>query len=476
MTGILDQSAIALARDIRTRTRSSVEVVEAHIAKIQAVNPALNAMIADRFDAARREAATADALVAKGGDVPPLTGVPFTVKEYFDVEGMPASGGLWSRRERIAPSDATVVRRLRAAGAIVLGVSNVPEGGLWLETYNAIYGRTNNPWDRRRTSGGSSGGEGALVGSGASPFGIGSDIGGSIRIPAAFCGCVGHKPTGGLVPNTGQFPGQLGPTSKFLGTGPLTRRVEDLWPILRIIAGPDGEDEAAVRTLTGNPADVDLDGLVVIPMPSNGRVRVRPEMQDAVRDAARALQDRGAVVHERAFPRMARAFEIWTSLLSSLSTEHYGKILGDGAELRPWRELAFNWTTGRSGHTLAGLVLAGLDELSSKFPGQMARYVDEGRALQAELEDALGDRGVLLHPPYSRPAPWHRAVWRTPFDFACTAIFNVLEFPVTQVPVRLSAWNVPIGVQVAGSRGADAVTIAAAAVIEAEFGGWRSPP
>src|SRR6185503_363040 len=150
--------------------------------------------------------------------------------------------GLVARKGRLATQDAVAVARLRAAGAIPLGVTNVSELCMWMESDNRVYGRTNNPYDQARTVGGSSGGEGAIIGAGGAPFGVGSDIGGSIRIPAAFCGVVGHKPSGRLVPNTGQFPPAEGPANAYLGTGPLVRRVRDVWPLLRVMAGPDGHD------------------------------------------------------------------------------------------------------------------------------------------------------------------------------------------------------------------------------------------
>src|SRR5690606_20427369 len=194
--------------------------------------------------------------------------------EFFAVEGLPQTGGLVARRGCVARSDAPVVRRLRDAGAIVLGGTNVPAGGLWMETENRLYGRTNKPWDLGRTPGGSSGGEGAAVACGGAAFGLGSDIGGSVRIPAAFCGTVGHKPTGRMVPNAGQFPAPEGEASAFLTPGPLARRVRDLMPLLRVLAGPDPGDPVTRPFELGDPSEVDLRGVTVIPLAEAGRVRV----------------------------------------------------------------------------------------------------------------------------------------------------------------------------------------------------------
>ena len=473
MSELLSLSAVELARRIRAGELSPVEVVDAHIHRIEVVNPTLNALVADRFEAARTEARAAEARAASGAPLPPLLGVPCTIKEFFGVTGMPHTGGVLHRRGRIADKDATAVHRLREAGAIVLGVSNVPEGGLWMETYNDIYGRTSNPWNPRHTSGGSSGGEGALVGAGASPPGLGSDIGGSIRIPAAFCGTVGHKPSGGLVPNTGQFPFVTDRTGAFLGSGPLVRRVEDLWPFLSAIAGPDGEDPNCRPIPLGDPSAVDPTRLRVFPMHGPGRIRVRPVMREAVDIAARALEARGARIEQPDLPRLRHAFDIWSTMLAEFSEVSYDQILTGGPPLNIlWQLLRLPFS--KADHTFAALVLVGSERLISPFKRWMRRYLEEGVRLKAEIDSLLGTDGVLLFPPYSRPAPRHSFSWTTPFDAQCTAIFNVMESPVTVVPVSTDpASGMPVAVQVVGAQGMDHLTVAAAGIVEAATGGWR---
>ena len=477
MTDLLDASVTDLVRQIRARQLSPVEVVDAHIARIEAVNPAINAVIAQRFAAARAEARAAEARVlaaADPADLPPLLGVPFTAKEYIAAEGMPLTGGVWSRRHVRADSDAETIRRLRAAGAILVGITNVPEGGLWMETYNDVYGRTLNPWDPARTCGGSSGGDGAIVAAGGVPFALGADVGGSIRIPAAFCGVVGHKPTGRLVPNTGFWPRAEGELSAYLVCGPLARRVGDIMPILRVLAGPDGVDPVTRPWQLGDPAEVDLRGVTVYPVETNGP-RVRRVMRQAVRDAARALADRGATIGdlgELAPRRLRRAFLIWSAMMSSAGGPSYSEILGDGAPLRVARELA-KLAVGRSHHTLPALAVVAAEKLTKIVPGKVEAMVAAGRALQAELEELLGPRGVLLHPPYTRPAPRHYAPMLTPFDFVCTGLYNVLEFPATAVPVAVDRHGLPVAVQVIGRRGDDHLTLAVAGALEGAFGGWR---
>jgi fatty acid amide hydrolase 2 len=354
-----------------------------------------------------------------------------------------------------------------------MGTTNIPEGGLWLETYNAIHGRTKNPWNTKRTSGGSSGGEGVMVATGASAFGVGSDVGGSIRIPAAFCGTVGHKPSGGLVPNTGHYPkGVLSVDGgRFLCIGPLTRTVDDAWTILKIIAGNDVEDESMLPYRLGDPDSVDLSKLNVFPLDWNLRTKVTPELGSAVHDAAAALQDQGATVVHRKFAKIKKGFEIWSAMLSAATTTPYPEILGEKGRLKPTVELA-RLLTGRGRHTLAAIMMCTADGLASKLSWMNKGFIQQGQDLQKEIEDALGDNGVLLHPPYNRPAPAHWDAFRTPFAPAYTAIFNVLEFPVTQVPVGFSKGGLPLGVQVVGARGMDHLTIAAARCIEHKLGGW----
>jgi len=240
---LLHAPATRLAARIRTGEVSPVEVLEAHLAHLAAVNPALNALVAERFADARAEARAAEATIRTARDragLPPLLGVPCTIKDFLAVRGLAWTAGLHNRADVVADHDATVVTRLRAAGAIVIGKTNVPEGGMWMETANPVHGRTHNPWDLRRTPGGSSGGEAALVAAAASPFGIGSDIAGSIRIPAGMCGVVGHKPSELLVPNTGHWGPGAAAAERMLCTGPIARCVGDAEQVLEIIAGPDG--------------------------------------------------------------------------------------------------------------------------------------------------------------------------------------------------------------------------------------------
>src|SRR6476661_7001820 len=264
---ITERSATDLARAIREGELTSRAVVEAHVERARQLNPELKAIAADRFEAALADADEADARIrAAGGDLPPLLGVPCTIKESFAVEGMPNAAGLVHRADVRADADAPAVARLRAAGAIPIGVTNTSEATMWIESSNWVYGRTNNAYDPKRTAGGSSGGEGAAVGAGFAPIGLGSDIGGSIRLPAFFNGVFGHKPSPGVVPCSGHFPGPTGngASAQMLAAGPLARRAEDLMPFVRAVAGHDDGDPISRDVELGDPASVSLEGLEVV--------------------------------------------------------------------------------------------------------------------------------------------------------------------------------------------------------------------
>jgi Asp-tRNA(Asn)/Glu-tRNA(Gln) amidotransferase A subunit family amidase len=462
-------SALELARLIRTGATSAVEVVEAHIAVLERIADR-NALAADRFAAARDEAAKADTRVAAGEpDLPPLLGVPATVKELIAVEGMPHTGGFPHRRRFRERADAPAVARLRAAGAIVLGVGNTPGPYYWLETNNKIYGRTSNAYDPRRTSGGSSGGDSVIVASGGAPIALGSDMGGSIRVPAFFNGIFGHLPSPGLVPITGHFPMPSGEVRRTLFLGPLARRAEDLAPVLRVIAGPDGHDPN-VRTMTlGDPAAVALPGLRVLVSTESSTLPLRRVLKDALDRAATALGDSGAVVEEVTLRGMRWALAQFGAVASS-----------ELDLLASWSALMAP-TTPRAGRTpLLIAAPARVLQVAEAAPvralrGRAARrLVDAARRASDELSAAIGD-GVLLYPPFPRIAPRHRTTLGQPWLATNTAVFNLFGLPVTQVPLGLGAAGLPLGVQVVAAPGHDHVSIAVALDLERSTGGWVDP-
>jgi fatty acid amide hydrolase 2 len=474
-TALTERSAVSLARAIRRREVSATEVVEAHIARHVAVAPRINAIAVDRFELARGEADACDERLraaAPDTELPPLLGVPFTVKESIAVAGMPQSAGLVARRDLVSAESATTVKRLTDAGAIPLGVTNTSELTLWIESDNLVYGRSSTPFDPRRTAGGSSGGEGAAVGSGGSPFGLASDIAGSIRIPALFCGAFGHKPSAGLVSNSGMYPPAPGTAGRMLGVGPIARRAEDLEPVLRAIAGPDPLDPLARAAVLGNPSAVSIEGLRVVVAEETTLVPMSREMRDARERAVGALAARGAVVSRVAMRSWRRALLPFLVALQSGSQQTTLALLEEaGAERPTWRSIA-----RRGGpHTLPTRITLASELLPQPSnPKQLERLIETGRELSAELTAAVGD-GVLLHPAHSRVAPKHGRTLGRPWLLTPCAVFNLAGLPVTEVPLGLSGGGLPLGVQVAAGLDRDHVSIAVALELERVFGGWQAP-
>jgi fatty acid amide hydrolase 2 len=473
-------SAFELAARIRGRELSSREVVVAHVEHARAVNPSINAIVVDRYEQALLEADAADARIAGATadePLPPLLGVPCTVKESFAFTGLPNTSGLVRRRETIASDDATAVARLREAGAICIGLTNVSELCMWMESNNRVYGRSNNPYDPARIVGGSSGGEGAIVGAGASPFGLGADIGGSIRMPAFFCGVFGHKSTGGLVPGTGMYPISENAALRYLTTGPIARRATDLMPLLRLLAGPDGVDHGVRDLELGDPDAVDFAGREVWVVEDDGKRSVDIELLDALDRAGQTLAARGAKVRRRAIPEFGRAFELWSAAMAEAAETPFRELLGAGEPLELGSEL-LRWVRGKSDHTLPALVLAAVEDLRPFVPNaeQRRALVAEILALREQIDGLLRPGALLLYPSHTRPAPRHYEPLLRPLGWTYTAIFNVLELPVTQVPMGLSRAGLPLGLQVVGANGNDHLTIAAALELERAHGGWVPPP
>jgi fatty acid amide hydrolase 2 len=462
-------SATALAAMIRRGEVSSIEVIEAHIAVLERIADR-NALAADRFEAARDEAAQADARIAAGeADLPPLLGVPATVKELIAVTGMPHTGGFPHRRRFRERADAPVVARLRAAGAIVLGVGNTPGPYYWLETNNKIYGRTSNAYDKTRTAGGSSGGDGAIVGSGGAPVALGSDMGGSIRVPAFVNGVFGHLPSPGLVPLTGHFPMPSGEFRRTLNIGPLARCAEDLAPVLRIIAGADGHDPYADGRALGDPSTVAIHGLRVLVSTDSSTLPLRPVIKQAVEQAMVALEDSGAEVEEVSLRGMRWALAQFAAVASS-----------ELDLFTSWSDLMAPTKAGRGrtpflvaapAHVLQIVDAAPVRALRARAA---RRLIDAARRASDELADAIGD-GVLLYPPFPRVAPRHRTTLGQPWLATNTAVFNLFGLPVTQVPLGLGSEGLPLGVQVVGAPGHDHVSIAVALELERIAGGWVDP-
>lgn len=472
------RSAASLAAAIRSGEHTAREVVDAHIALLERVNPSLNAIVADRYDAARAEADAADAQVAGTAakdlsTLPPLLGVPCTIKESIALAGMPNCTGLIARAAIRSEQSATAAQRLVDAGAIPLGVTNTSELCMWIESDNRVYGRTHNAYDPSRIAGGSSGGEGATVGSGGSPIGLGSDVGGSIRGPAFFNGVFGHKPSQGLVPMTATYPPVVegSQVSRMVANGPLVRRAEDLMPALRLLSGPDPLDPDTRAVELGDPASISLDGLRVVISDDAFLSPISRELLAARERAAGALAAAGARVERVSMRVMRGVLEPYLTALGDGDSTLQELMVGEGADPSTWISLL-----RRGGpHTIPTRLLLAAERLSARnSPKRAQRMIEAGQAFAREVAETIGD-GVMLHPPYPNVAPRHgrtvgRLWWVHPM-----LVFNLAAVPVTQVPLGLSREGLPLGVQVAAAPDRDHVSIAVALELERVFGGWVPP-
>lgn len=483
---ITELGAFDLAEKIKNKDLSPVEVVEAYIRQNEEWNPKINAMVESFFDQAREDASKKEKLIMTSAkkDLPPLLGVPFSAKEMLAVKGAKRTAGSKYSKDIISDETATTVERIQKAGGILLGTTNVPELGFWFETENVIYGRTNNPHNLNRTCGGSSGGEGALVAARGSAFGLGSDIGGSIRIPAAFCGIFGHKPSSRLVPITGHYPfvnrDMHTLTENFYPyttIGPLARTAQDLHGILKLLAGPDGLDPQTRDDLKIKPLVKDLSGLKIFTV-SNPVIflsrRAEKSVVQAMNQASTYLSEIGCEMHDFPEDLFVNAVDLWFKALSKTKTKAFVEHLNPHSNL-VLKEEFFKLATFNANHTFPSLVMAVLERFSSKVEDDLEDTVRELQNIRAKMADLLGENGVLLFPPHPRTAPVHRSPYLSPFDFIYAGIFNVLEFPATECPIGLDDEQMPTGVQIVGNYGQDHLTISVAAALESAFGGSIRP-
>ena len=417
------------------------EVTDAKIAVIEQRNPQLNALVAQRFDAARREAQAIDARRARGEALPPLAGVPTTIKDVIDVEGLPSTSGLVTRRDHRAAADDAAVATLKQAGAIVLGKTNVAQLLIFVEADNPLHGRSNHPLDAARTPGGSSGGEAALIAAGGSALGLGTDVGGSVRVPAAFCGIASIKPTAGRLPDTGRLsvpPGQLGVQSQL---GPMARRVDDVETALRVL-------NPAHIALPGSQS-VDVSRLRVGVYEHDGLFLASPGVRRAVREAAAALKAAGATVVEFKLPDPSEPQAIFYGSLSADGGAHMKRLLrGNKKDVRVAQLLMSSSLPGALRRGLASLVRSlGQRHLSAVLDGVGGRSIDELFQLverQADyrlrFERAMntsdaGPLDLLIGPVVATPAFLHGATKDLGLPGIYSLLYNVLGFPAGVVPM-----------------------------------------
>ncbi len=439
--------AAELARLIANGDASASEVLEQHIARIAQVNPRLNAMCAERFEAARAEANDADALRRAGGPLPPLHGVPVTIKECLDVRGMASTYGIASRTAHRAQADETHVARLRAAGAIPMAKSNVAQALFYYESDNPVHGRTLNPWNDLRTPGGSSGGEAALIAAGASPLGLGTDIGGSVRIPAAFCGIAGMKPTAGRCDDMGRFSVPLGQRAIASQVGTMARNVEDVALGLEVING--GMRPAMPAQPLGDWRTVDVAALRVAYYTDDGTFAPAPAAVRAVREAAGMLRAAGAQVTEWAPPDARHGMNLVYGILGADGLSLLKKRIGKGPMVPQLRQLISLGALPRAAIGPLRAILravgqptlaAGLEPFGFRDAAHYWELVEAQHDYRQRFEQALdtaegGPVDIILCPPCALPALTHGASKDLATVGAYACLYNLLGYPAGVVPV-----------------------------------------
>ena len=461
-----------MSERIRAKKISPLELVDAHLSRIQELNPKLNAFVTVDNERARTQARSAEASIsssAKSNSIGPLHGVPISVKSSIDVAALPCECGSNLRKGNVAAADAPLVARLRAAGAIILGNTNVPEFLMAYETDNLLYGRTNNPWDLSRTPGGSSGGEAAAIAAGCSAGGVGSDGGGSIRIPAHYSGICGLKPTPGSIPSTGHFPASAGPFTQLGVVGPMARYIRDVQKIFEVTGGPDSGDPASAPVPLKRWSEQEIRKLGVAYFVDDEVTPVTPETAAAVRLAADALGKQGFKVTEWRPQNLDRVWQLWWNLFGRAGQMSFAPTIGNReAELSPILR-AFRAMVAEAPPLTAQDLLNTL----------LARDV-----LRGKLLEKMEEFPILLCPVCAIPAFRHgERQWMVQGRkveylkaMSYSQWFNLLGNPAAAVPVSRSPEGLPIAVQIVGRPWEDEAVLGVAAVIENACAGFRRPP
>jgi Asp-tRNA(Asn)/Glu-tRNA(Gln) amidotransferase A subunit family amidase len=463
--------------------------VHAHLDRISEINPKINAYVQVDADRALAAAKSAEAVVGRKEELGPLHGVPISIKSSINVAGMRCEAGTKLRAGVVAEADAPLVKRLRDAGAIVLGTTNTPELLMAWETDNLLYGRTNNPWDLSRTAGGSSGGEAAAIASGCSAGGVGSDGGGSIRVPAHFCGICGLKPTPGRIPASGHFPQSVGPFALLGVVGPMARTIADLKLLFEVMQGPDIGDpsfapvplrwpeignshdarDAAVQRRADEVVGHYASKLRVGYFEDDGRTPVTRETRRAVQQAADALRAAGLEVQPFRPEGLEKARQLWWKFFGVAGGMLLGPLTrGRESELSPILKEFNSWAAAEPPHT-------GQSLLDSWIERDLIRM---------QILEQMRQFPVLLCPVASIPA-FHHGERRWEIDgknveyldaWSYCEWFNLLGMPGVSVPVAQSAEGLPIGVQVVAKPWQEELALEVAECIQEQCGELQLPP
>jgi fatty acid amide hydrolase 2 len=491
---ILTKSGVELSKKIQNPNDplSSVQLVKACIRQIKRTNVFLNAVVATRFEEALREAAEAD-LAVVNGSVPEnrsFWGVPILVKECMEVTNMPYTAGMSGRCGIVGLKTGSALSQVENHGAIIIGCTNVSEGCMWHESFNQVYGRTYNPYDYGRTCGGSSGGCGAGVAACMAPMAITSDVGGSTRIPAFYNGLFGHKPSGGAISNDGTIPDVgTGEVRYYCQLGPTSKHSEDLWPLLNALLIPksmivtkagdiNAIKEVKFSTITVFETRKCLGNSLLLST-------LHPEIDLAIGRTCDYLMSVGCSVRnfDNEVPEIfsnLNAFQIWSSYMHTAKKQPFIETIRDRlSPLKGVLNVAIQLIASVldfSPHTFPALLLAIAEYVVDLAPGNTKALCEFGDKIKVLLHDKLKGNVVWILPSLPTPAPLHNESILRIFDTSNTSFFNVMQLPVTAVPMGLNADGLPIGIQVVAGYGNDHLSIAVAC--ELQKGGlakWVAP-
>ena len=481
MSDLAFQSASQLAAAIRDKRVGSLELLELYLERVERYNPALNALIATDFDGARARAGDADAALARGEVWGPLHGLPITVKESFNLAGLPTTWGMPAMANNVPATNALAVDRLRAAGAVPFGKTNVPFQLADWQSFNDIYGTTNNPWDTGRTPGGSSGGSAAMVAAGLTGLDAGSDIGGSIRNPAHCCGIYGHKPTWGILPGRGHTIGDILTPADIAVIGPLARGAEDLALAVDVMAGPDVLDAAGWRLELPAPTKSSLADFRVAAWLDHPLSPVDGEVGDRLQAALDAVAKAGAKVDDTARPAIdaARSHAIFRLLMFAVTTarqpvEDFQQALAAAAELAD-DDLGDQ---------------AQITRATTQYHRDWIAANEERTHLRWRWAEFFADWDVLICPisattafPHDHEPDQHRRQLTVngnsvPYlqQLFWAGLIGLVYLPATVAPVGPGVSGLPVGLQIVGPQLGDKTTIEFARLLGREIGGFVPPP
>ena len=456
-------SASKLAELIRHNVVSSEEVVKAHISRIKKVNPRLNAVVVLTEKSALNSARKADSLTKQSESLPPLHGVPVTIKDAFEVAGVISTGGTLGRKDYVPIADATSVKRLKQAGAIILGKTNLPEISMGFESSNLVYGRANNPFDVERIPGGSSGGEASIIAARGSPFGIGSDAGGSIRWPSHCCGIVGMKPTTGRIPRTGHWPAFSGIFSLVTQVGPMARSIEDIALTLPILSGPDGIDPTVIPIPLNDPAKVKLSNLNIAFHTNNGLASPIEEIQNAVKNAAKILEAKVRSIEQKAPEALKMSASLHSQIMGADAGETARAILKNAGS-----------------NTMDPNLLSRIKMMSEKpaylpdFLNTLIELEDYRSQLLQFMEHTNTD--VMIGPAAPVVAPLHGHGYDGfPENGSYSHAYNLAGWPALVMRGGTSKEGLPVGIQIISKPWCEDKVIAVALELEKSFEAFQGP-